>query len=94
MNTLNKLLMPLELLKRVELFIIRIYQKTLSFDHGYIGEQFPNTRYCKYTPTCSEYGYESVNRFGVFKGNFLAIKRIVRCNPWSEPGKYDPVPEK
>lgn len=80
--------------RRVELFFIRIYQKTISLDHGYLGKLYPNRRSCKYTPTCSEYGYEAVLRFGIFKGNALAIKRIFRCNPWSKPGQYDPVPEK
>ncbi|MFA5622616.1 MAG: membrane protein insertion efficiency factor YidD [Candidatus Dojkabacteria bacterium] len=91
LNNLKKLsLFP----RRVELFLIRIYQKTLSLDHGYLGKLYPNRRSCKYIPTCSEYGYDAVLRFGIFKGNVLAIKRILRCNPWSKPGQYDPVPEK
>lgn len=80
--------------KSIELKLIRIYQRTLSLDHGYLGKIYPNTRACKFTPTCSEYGYESIQRFGVFKGNYLALKRVLRCNPWSTPGQYDPVPEK
>jgi len=90
----NKLHKLLEFPKYLELSIIRIYQKTLSLDHGYLGKVNPNFRSCKYTPTCSEYGYEAIERFGILKGNALAIKRILRCNPWSEPGQYDPVPEK
>ena len=48
---------------------------------------------CRYTPSCSEYSQEAVIRFGVFKGGWLAIKRIVSCHPWGKSG-YDPVPEK
>lgn len=47
---------------------------------------------CRYTPTCSEYAQTAVTRFGVFKGGWLAIKRIVSCHPWGNSG-YDPVPE-
>lgn len=47
---------------------------------------------CRYTPTCSEYAQTSVMRFGVFKGGWLALKRIMSCHPWGSSG-YDPVPE-
>lgn len=78
--------------RRVFLTIIRGYQKVFSFDHGLLGKIFTNTRYCKFTPTCSEYGYEAVERYGVFKGGWIFVKRFVRCNPWTEAGMYDPVP--
>ncbi|HPO03235.1 membrane protein insertion efficiency factor YidD [Treponema zuelzerae] len=61
---------------------IRLYQKWIS-------PLFPPT--CRYYPTCSAYAYESVTRYGPFKGSFLAIKRILRCHPFHEGG-YDPVP--
>ena len=48
---------------------------------------------CKYTPTCSQYGLEAIERFGAFKGGALTLWRFLRCNPWSKGG-YDPVPEK
>lgn len=86
--------MPLEILKRIELTVIKVYQKTLSLDHGMLGKIFPNLRPCKYTPTCSEYGYSAIEKFGIFKGNYLAIKRVLKCNPWTLPGQYDPIPEK
>ncbi|WP_210413923.1 membrane protein insertion efficiency factor YidD [Luteithermobacter gelatinilyticus] len=46
---------------------------------------------CRYLPTCSEYAYEAIDRFGPFKGTVLAVWRILRCNPWGGHG-FDPVP--
>ncbi len=48
---------------------------------------------CKYIPTCSQYGIDAIERFGVLKGVPMTLWRILRCNPWSRGG-YDPVPEK
>lgn len=48
---------------------------------------------CRFSPTCSEYAQTAVMRFGVFKGGWIAIKRIVSCHPWGKSG-YDPVPDK
>lgn len=94
MNLVNILKMLLEILKRVELKCIDIYQKTISLDHGFLGMIFPNYRGCKYIPTCSEYGYGVVERFGIFKGNYLMLRRILKCTPWSVADSYDPIPEK
>lgn len=47
---------------------------------------------CKYRPTCSEYAAEAVERYGVFRGGWLSLKRILRCNPLAEGG-FDPVPD-
>ncbi len=46
---------------------------------------------CRYTPTCSEYCAEALRRHGPFKGGWLSLKRLARCNPWGGSG-YDPVP--
>ncbi len=46
---------------------------------------------CRFTPTCSHYACDALIRYGVFKGVWLSIKRLVRCNPWCSGG-YDPVP--
>jgi uncharacterized protein len=48
-------------------------------------------RVCKYEPTCSCYGEEAIRRHGVLRGSVLALRRVLRCNPWSKGG-YDPVP--
>ena len=72
------------MMKKLFLGIIRFYQKKIS----------PLTPpKCKYYPTCSQYGYEAIERFGVIKGSALALWRILRCNPFSKGG-YDPVPQK
>jgi len=46
---------------------------------------------CRYSPSCSHYASDAVDKYGVFKGGFLALKRLIRCNQWFEGG-YDPVP--
>lgn len=74
------------------MLMIKIYQKTLSLDHGLLGKFVPGIRACIFVPTCSEYAHEAIKRYGSIKGSILAIKRIVRCGPWSAPG-YDPVPD-
>ena len=46
---------------------------------------------CRYTPTCSQYMIEAVRKYGVLKGGWLGVKRLLRCHPWGGSG-YDPVP--
>lgn len=46
---------------------------------------------CRYTPTCSQYCMEALRKYGLFKGGYLGLKRLLRCHPWGGSG-YDPVP--
>lgn len=46
---------------------------------------------CRYTPTCSTYAIQAIKKYGPFKGTYLAVKRVLSCNPWGGSG-YDPVP--
>jgi uncharacterized protein len=77
------------MLKRFFLFLIKIYQKTLSPDSGFLKYFFPNG-VCRFNPTCSQYTYESIDEFGLLRGLFFGLKRVLRCNPWNKGG-YDPV---
>ncbi len=67
------------------LWIIRLYQKTFSPDHGPSKHLFPYG-YCKFSPTCSEYGYQAVKKYGLFRGIPRLLWRILRCNPWNQGG--------
>jgi len=79
-------------MKRIALLSIRLYQKTLSADHGWLS-WVTSERFCRFYPTCSQYTYEAIDRFGVTKGSWLGLKRIIRCHPWNDGG-YDPIPKK
>ena len=69
-------------MKLVAVFLIKVYQLTLS-------RLLPSS--CRFYPSCSEYGVQAVQKHGIFKGSWLTVKRIARCNPFT-PGGYDPVP--
>ena len=63
-------------------FLVKTYQNIIS-------PLFPPT--CRYTPTCSEYSIQSLKKYGLIKGVYLSIKRIVNCHPLGGSG-YDPIP--
>jgi putative membrane protein insertion efficiency factor len=63
--------------------LVKLYRVTLS---PWLGMN------CRFQPTCSEYTIEALKKYGIFKGAWLAAKRIVRCHPWGGSG-YDPVPD-
>jgi len=69
--------------------LIRGYQKTLSLDHGFLKERYPYG-WCRFSPTCSEYAYQAINKYGLVNGVLLALKRLLRCHPFS-PGGHDPL---
>ncbi|CAN5469318.1 membrane protein insertion efficiency factor YidD [soil metagenome] len=69
-------------MRRVAMLMIRGYQK-------FISPFFPPS--CRFEPTCSTYGYEAIEKYGIIKGGWMAFRRILRCHPWNRGG-YDPVP--
>jgi putative membrane protein insertion efficiency factor len=70
-------------MRKLLILPIRFYQLAIS---PMLGAR------CRYTPTCSEYSIEAIERFGVLRGGALSLKRLFSCHPWGGSG-YDPVPE-
>ncbi len=68
-------------MKKVALGMIRVYQMTLS-------RVLPPT--CRFYPSCSQYAYEAIARYGIVRGGWMALNRLGRCHPF-HPGGYDPV---
>ncbi len=69
--------------------LIKIYQKTLSRDHGFFKNNYP-FGYCRFRPTCSEYAILAIEKYGIIRGGAKALWRIIRCNPWNKGGE-DPL---
>jgi hypothetical protein len=69
-------------MKSVVLFLLRIYKKTLSPLLG---------THCRYYPTCADYMYQSIEKYGTGRGLFLGLRRLLRCHPF-HAGGLDPVP--
>jgi len=69
-------------MKEMALALLRFYKR-------FISPALPPS--CRFTPTCSEYSYEAIQRYGVLKGGWLGLRRLLRCHPWNAGG-HDPVP--
>jgi len=69
-------------MKWIVLALIRLYQNTVS-------RVLPPT--CRFSPSCSQYTYQAIAKYGMLRGGWLGVKRITRCHPFN-PGGYDPVP--
>ena len=70
-------------MKALFLSLIRFYQRCIS----------PYTpSCCRFTPTCSAYAYEAIQKYGALKGGWLALRRLLRCHPFYKGDYYDPVP--
>lgn len=67
-------------MKTIAVGIIRLYQLCISPLIGNV---------CRFTPTCSQYAIEAIKKYGVIRGGWLTIKRILRCNPWCGHGGRD-----
>ncbi len=70
-------------MKKLFLMLICFYQRNIS-------PSLPPR--CRYIPTCSQYAREAVERYGAVKGGWLALRRLLRCHPFSKHDLYDPVP--
>ena len=79
------------LMKKILLALIRFYQGTSFFHAPLFKTLLMSDQVCRFTPTCSEYTYQAIEKYGSIKGSWLGLKRIVRCNPWNKGG-YDPIP--
>lgn len=79
-------------MKHFLIFLIKLYQKTLSRDTGLLSYIY-SERTCRFHPTCSQYTLEAIERFGSLKGSYLGFKRVIRCHPWNEGG-IDEIPER
>lgn len=77
-------------LRSAVLYMIRFYQMTLSPDHGWFSQVTMHG--CRFQPTCSEYSYTAIERYGIIRGTYMGSKRILRCTPFTAGGD-DPVPE-
>lgn len=81
----NAVMMP----RFVILRLIRFYQKNFSPDHSKFSVLHPYG-FCRFQPTCSQYGYQAIEKYGLIRGGAKATWRIIRCHPWSRGG-FDPV---
>ncbi|NLL72225.1 MAG: membrane protein insertion efficiency factor YidD [Clostridiales bacterium] len=71
------------MIKKILIYIVRLYQKFIS--------PLKRTSTCIFSPTCSSYAIEALEKYGAIKGSYLAMRRILRCHPFHRGG-YDPVP--
>jgi putative membrane protein insertion efficiency factor len=71
--------------RQIILLLIFLYQKTVSPDHGFLKKFYPHG-YCRFYPTCSEYGYQTIKKRGILMGIPKTLWRILRCNPWGKGG--------
>ena len=70
-------------MKKLFLSLIRFYQRSISPTKPPV---------CRFTPTCSHYAYEAIEKYGAWKGSLLALRRLLRCHPFYKGDYYDPVP--
>ncbi len=75
-------------MKIISIFFKKIMIAMIRFYQNFISPLFPPT--CRFTPTCSVYFIQALEKYGVIKGSYLGIRRILKCHPWHEGG-YDPL---
>lgn len=77
-------------MQKISSKIISFYQKYLSFETGVGKILVVSDKTCRYSPSCSEYTKQAVEKYGILKGGYKGLLRILRCHPWSAGG-WDPV---
>jgi len=71
-------------MKVIILKLIKLYQKTISPDHGFVSYSF--YKRCRFYPSCSEYSFQTIERYGLLNGLIKSILRVLKCGPWSKGG--------
>lgn len=80
----------MSIMKFLILFLIKIYKRTSFFTDFIFKTLGTQAASCRFTPTCSDYFYQSVEKYGALQGSIMGFKRISKCHPWGGSG-YDPV---
>lgn len=77
-------------MKPLVLKLIRSYQRAKFFRQPLFKALFLSDAACRFVPSCSEYSYQAIAKYGILKGGLLSLKRIFKCHPWSKPAD-DPL---
>lgn len=79
------------MIKKCILKTIKLYQHSHILNSYIFRVLFLSDQVCRFSPTCSQYTFQAVEKYGSLKGLWLGLKRIVRCHPWNKGG-FDPIP--
>jgi len=77
-------------MKKIILKLILQYQKAALFRKKFFKTLFLSDAACRFKPTCSQYSYQAIAKYGILRGSFMGLKRIIKCHPWSKGG-HDPL---
>jgi len=70
-------------MKKILLRLIRFYQQSKFFHNPFFQALWLSDRCCRFQPTCSQYTYQAIEKYGIIKGCWLGLKRVIKCHPWS-----------
>jgi putative membrane protein insertion efficiency factor len=77
-------------MKQLILFLIKVYQKSWFYRSSVLKFLFLSDAVCRFRPTCSQYTYQAIERYGIICGGLMGLRRVLRCHPWSKGGE-DPL---
>ena len=77
-------------MRKILLKLIRFYQDCDFFKKPFFKILFISDTACRFTPTCSQYSYQAVKKYGILRGSFVSLRRIIHCHPWNQGGN-DPL---